>query len=166
MRWLSWRSCALGAGVGAILIRRMEVRRFTDEQVRLLQTFADQALIAIENTRLVTALTTAVDKQTATGDILRVISGSRTDVQPVFDAIVHSAVRLLRGHTGALSRVAGDRIYLAVGHLSSVLRSSYAGAARDVPAECPPQRVLRRVPFDVTGSRSHRRRARNAHART
>jgi signal transduction histidine kinase len=59
------------------------------------------------------ALTEALDQQTATSDILRVISQSQTDVQPVFDAIVASAVRLLRGHTGALTRVAGDQIELA-----------------------------------------------------
>src|SRR5439155_13816726 len=105
---------------GAILIRRTEARPFLDTHIELLKTFADQAVIAIENVRLFTELqtsnrdlTTALDTQTATSDILRVISGSRTDVQPVFDAIVHSAVRLLGGSTGSLTRIAGDRIELA-----------------------------------------------------
>jgi len=107
-------------GIGSLLIRRVEVRPFSDKQIAMLQTFADQAVIAIENVRLFTELeasnrelTTALDTQTATSDILRVISRSQTDVQPVFDAIVASAVRLLGAHTGLLTQVAGDQIELA-----------------------------------------------------
>ena len=106
--------------LGVIRISRTEVRPFTDEQIGLLQTFADQAVIAIENARLFAELqrsnrelTTALDTQTATGDILRVISRSQTDVQPVFDAIVQSAARLLRADAGALTRVAGEQLELA-----------------------------------------------------
>jgi two-component system, NtrC family, sensor kinase len=109
-----------GAAIGAILIQRDVVRPFPDAQIALLQTFADQAVIAIENVRLFRELearnrelTTALDTQTATSDILRVISHSQADVQPVFDAIVSSAVRLLRARSGTLSRVAGDQIELA-----------------------------------------------------
>jgi GAF domain-containing protein len=109
-----------GAAIGVIQLRRTEPGRFTDRQVALLQTFAAQAVIAIENVRLFTELqtsnrelTTALDTQTATSDILRVISRSQTDVQPVFDTILGSAVRLLRGSTGALTRVAGEQIELA-----------------------------------------------------
>ena len=106
--------------VGTISATRREPGGFTDDEIALLQTFADQAVIAIENVRLFTELqasnrelTTALDTQTATGDILRVISRSQTDVQPVFEAIVDSAVRLLRAHTGALTRIAGDQIEIA-----------------------------------------------------
>jgi two-component system, NtrC family, sensor kinase len=109
-----------GAAIGTLVVRRTEVQAFTAEQIALLETFADQAVIAIENVRLFTELqasnrelTTALDTQTATSDILRVISRSRTDVQPVFDAIVQSAVRLLRAHSGMLTRVAGDWLELA-----------------------------------------------------
>ncbi|HEV2053570.1 MAG TPA: GAF domain-containing protein [Methylomirabilota bacterium] len=109
-----------GTVIGVISLRRTAVRPFTDTQISLLQTFADQAVIAIENVRLFTELqasnrelTTALDQQTATSDILRVISQSQTDVQPVFDAIVASAVRLLRAYTGVLTRLEGDQIVLA-----------------------------------------------------
>jgi signal transduction histidine kinase len=109
-----------GAVIGVIVIRRTRVEPFTDKQVGLVTTFADQAVIAIENVRLFTELqasnrelTTALDTQTATSEILQVISRSQTDVQPVFDAIVESAVRLLRGNASTLTRLAGDQIELA-----------------------------------------------------
>src|SRR5204862_2454413 len=93
---------------------------FADKHVELVKIFADQAVIAIENVRLFTELqasnrelTTALDTQTATSDILRVISRSQTDVQSVFDAIVASAVRLLGGYAGLLTRVSGDQIEIA-----------------------------------------------------
>jgi len=106
--------------IGVISVSRAEAGHFPDDQVKLLQTFADQAVIAIENVRLLKELQTsnrdltiALDKQTATSDILSVISRSQTDLQPVFDAIVNSAVRLLRGYSALVTRVAGDQIELA-----------------------------------------------------
>jgi GAF domain-containing protein len=104
-------------GIGAISVTRREPGGFTNDEVALLQTFADQAVIAIENVRLFTeldaknrALTSALDTQTATSDILRVISRSPTDEQPVFDAIVHSAQRLLRGHTSTIRRLVDGQL--------------------------------------------------------
>jgi GAF domain-containing protein len=109
-----------GAAIGVIGVTRSEPGAFADEQIALLQTFADQAVIAIENVRLFTELqasnrelTAALDTQTATSDILRVISRSQTDVQPVFDAIVDSAVRLLGAYASVLTRIAGDQIEFA-----------------------------------------------------
>src|SRR5204862_5863092 len=109
--------------IGAVGIRRTEVLPFSDKQIALLRTFADQAVIAIENVRLSTELqtsnrelTTALDTQTATSDILRVISRSPTDVQPVFDALVENAVRLCHARYGTVFRYDGALVHLAAHH--------------------------------------------------
>src|SRR4029450_10956378 len=114
---------------GALVVGHVEAGAFNQRHIELLQTFADQAVIAIENVRLFAdrkarsrELTTALDTQTAPSDILRVISRSQTDVQPVFDAIVASAVRLLGADPGLLTRVAGDR-----GELAAITSTSDVG---------------------------------------
>jgi two-component system, NtrC family, sensor kinase len=112
-----------GVALGAINLRRAEVNPFTDKQIALLQTFADQAVIAIENVRLFkelearnAELTKALDTQSATSDILRVISQSPTDVQPVFDTIVRSASRLCGGEYAIVTRYDGKLLHLAAQH--------------------------------------------------
>src|SRR5262249_9134662 len=109
-----------GEVIGAITVDRGELKPFLDKQIGLVKIFADQAVIAIENVRLFTELqasnrdlTTALEQQTATAEILRTISRSYTDARPVFQAIVDSATRLLRGHSAVLSRIVDDRIDLA-----------------------------------------------------
>jgi GAF domain-containing protein len=93
--------------VGTITIYRLEVKPFTDKQVALVETFADQAVIAIENARLLNELRQSLEQQTATADVLRVISSSPTDVQPVFDSIAESAVRLCGGQFSFVVRFDG-----------------------------------------------------------
>ena len=112
-----------GVAIGSISLRRSEAHLFTERQVALLQTFADQAVIAIENVRLFKELdarnrdlTVALEQQTATSEILRVISGSQTDVQPVFDAIARSAVRLCDGVNSATVRLQDGLIHLVASH--------------------------------------------------
>jgi two-component system NtrC family sensor kinase len=83
-----------GVLLGVITAYRQEVRLFTDQQISLLQTFADQAAIAIENARLLNELRESLEQQTATGEILASISGSMTDAKPVFDTIVRNLLRL------------------------------------------------------------------------
>jgi GAF domain-containing protein len=93
--------------VGAIIIYRQEVRPFTDKQIDLVRNFAAQAVIAIENTRLLNELRESLEQQTATSEVLRVISSSPTNVQPVFDSIAESAVGLCGGQFSFVVRFDG-----------------------------------------------------------
>ena len=109
-----------GEAIGTIQLRRLEVSPFTDKQIALLKTFADQAVIAIENVRLFKELearnrdlTEALDRQTATADVLRIIAQSPTELQPVLDAIAASALRLCAASDVVIERLEGDRFYNA-----------------------------------------------------
>ncbi len=102
-----------GRPIGAIAVGRPEPGPFPDEQIALLQTFADQAVIAIENARLFNETKEALERQTATSEVLRVISSSPTNVQPVFDTIAMAAQKLCRASLANVFTFDGELIHLA-----------------------------------------------------
>src|SRR5262245_12057778 len=112
-----------GEAMGVISIRRTDVRPFTDRQIDLLKTFADQAVIAIEHTRLFVAeqasrrdLQESLEYQTAISDVLNVISRSPNDLQPVFDIIAQNASRLCGGEYAIVTRYDGSLVHLVAQH--------------------------------------------------
>jgi GAF domain-containing protein len=102
--------------IGVINIMRQEVRPFTEKQIELLKSFAAQAVIAIENTRLLSELRESLQQQTATADVLKVISRSANDVQPVFETIARSAVHLCGATYGIVFRYDGELITMEAHH--------------------------------------------------
>src|SRR5262249_16193414 len=102
-----------GEAVGVLTLRRSEVKPFTDKQITLLRTFTDQAVIAIENTRLLNELRQSLQQQTATADVLKTISRSTFDLQTVLDTLVQSAAELCRADRSGI-RLAKDGIYYSV----------------------------------------------------
>ena len=112
-----------GVPIGAFVLMRRAVRPFTNKQIELITTFADQAVIAIENTRLFEAeqqrtreLSESLDQQTATSEVLKVISSSPGDLQPVFEAMLEKSVRVCEAKFGSLYRWDGDALQLVATH--------------------------------------------------
>jgi GAF domain-containing protein len=112
-----------GIPIGVLLLQRAAVQPFTDKQIKLVETFADQAVIAIENVRLFEAeqqrsreLSESLEQQTATSDVLRVISSSPSDIQPVLETIGERAGKLCNADVSAVSIVDGELIRLASIH--------------------------------------------------
>jgi class 3 adenylate cyclase/putative methionine-R-sulfoxide reductase with GAF domain len=102
--------------VGVIAIWRREVRPFNEQQIALVQTFAAQAVIAIENTRLLNELRQSLEQQTATSEVLRVISSSATDLRPVFETIAHNSANLCGATYGIVYRFDGEMIIPVAHH--------------------------------------------------
>src|SRR5215470_15709278 len=165
-RTIGWRSVLVvpmlreGAPIGVITVGRAMPGRFSGSEIELLKTFADQAVIAIENVRLFTELqeknralthahsqvTEALEQQTATSGILRVISQSPTDVQPVFDAIVDSAVRLCDAAWADAYRFDGERQHLVA--CSNLSPEGRALLQRLYPRAPDPEAVTGRAILD------------------
>ncbi len=144
-----------GVAMGAFHIRRREVRPFSDKQIKLLETFADQAVIAIENARLFqelaqrtgdlkntnTELRESLEQQTATSEILRVIASSPTDIQPVLDAVAESAARLCEATDAHILRIEGD-VLRRVASYGSMPAAFPMGEARVITRSTVPGRAV------------------------
>ena len=124
--------------VGTIGALRMDMRPFTPREIGLLKTFADQAAIAIQNARMFNETQEALERQTATADILKVIASSPSDVQPVFDAIAASSNRLMNGFATSAFRIVDGDLHLVAftpvsGLADEVLKASFPMRLSDNP---------------------------------
>jgi GAF domain-containing protein len=124
--------------VGIINLMRTDARPFSDKQIAVAQSFAVQAQIALKNARLFREAQEALERQTATADILKVIASSPTDVRPVFEAIAASANTLIGGFSTAVLRFVGETIHLAAftptnPAADEVLRTSFPQALAEFP---------------------------------
>src|SRR6516162_6639864 len=121
-----------GELIGVIVIYRLEVRPFSDKQIELVQNFANQAVIAIENTRLLNELRRSLQQQTATADVLKVISRSTFDLKTVLQTLVESAARLCEADQATITRQIGGKFFRAEAYGFS---SEFMNYVRDVPVE-------------------------------
>ncbi len=133
-----------GVPIGVINIRRMEVRPFTDKQIKLLETFADQAVIAIENARLIheqqarnRQLTETLEQQTATGEVLEVISSSPTDLEPVFQTILANVTRLCESNIAHVALYDGEALDVVAQHGATREFAEFLKGKRNPSRETP-----------------------------
>src|SRR5882757_4675026 len=122
-----------GLPIGVLSLCRTTVRPFSAKQIELVSTFADQAVIAIENVRLFNETQEALERQTATADILKVIASSPGDVQPVFDTIAERANKLVGGYAATVLLIVGDKMELAAFTTFSEQSDAVLQAAFPIP---------------------------------
>ena len=141
-----------GTPIGVIILVRAVPRPFTDKQIELVTTFADQAVIAIENVRLfdevqarTRELTEALEQQTAMSEVLRVISSSQTDLAPVFDTILTNATRLCEGNFAALWRYDGEAL---VGAAQYNVSAGFAELCRNTKLRPGPEGAVRKAALE------------------
>jgi two-component system NtrC family sensor kinase len=137
-----------GAVVGLLHFHRFHVEAFTERQIELVRTFADQAVIAIENTRLLTELRESLAQQQAIAEVLAVINGNPGNLQPVFDAMLERAARLCQADAGHLFRFENGAFFRLASH----------GVSQDFdrvfPPETPAPLILQSVPAQMVATRS------------
>ena len=131
-----------GEPIGVICLARQRIKPFTERQIELVCAFADQAVIAIENTRLLNELRKSLQQQTATADVLKVVSSSPGDLQPVFQAMLENAVRICDAKFGNIFRWDGEALHLAATHNTS---PAYAEARRRSPLRPGPNQPIGRM---------------------
>jgi GAF domain-containing protein len=128
-----------GVPIGVLALTRSEVKQFPEKQIELVATFADQAVIAIENARLLSELRESLQEQTATSEVLQVISGSPGDLEPVFATMLENAVRICDATFGNIYRWDGDALYLVSSHNTP---PAFAQARKRWPHRPPRSRAL------------------------
>ena len=147
-----------GHSIGAIVIRRLEVRPFSDKQIDLLKTFADQAVIAIENVRLFQELdsknrdlTESLEQQTATGEVLRVIASSPTELQPVLDTLITNAVKLSGASKGHIRRYDGEflRVVAHFGETEEEINIYQSTPHPVTPEKASARAILNKMPIQL-----------------
>ncbi len=122
--------------IGSFTVYRQQVRPFTDKQIDLVQNFAAQAVIAIENARLLNELRQSLEQQTATSEVLQVISSSPGDLEPVFQAMLENAVRICHAKFGIIYRWDSDALHLVASHN---VPPAFADARRRSPRRPRPE---------------------------